>query len=350
MYAGHMWGWMTRRGAGARELRSLGRAHWLSLSSVLIVALVLLASLNRTAQAEAQPVDMAAPYEYLGWGDPQSPAAVMQASGVKDLTLAFMLSHGSCNPEWDGSRPLAGGVGQHAIEAIRAAGGDVVVSFGGWSGKKLGNSCKTVAALAGAYQKVIDAYSLKAIDIDIEHTELTNKKVRVRVIDALALVQSSNPGIEISITLGTAETGPEKAGLSLIADARAIGFQPTVWTLMPFDFGAPLTDMGHASIRSLEGLALDLQSVYNLSSTAAYEHIGISSMNGHTDESSETVSLEDFQTILSFAQLRHLGRVTFWSVNRDRPCESAKAAAEEECSGIAQQPLAFTSLVAQYHG
>jgi hypothetical protein len=53
----------------------------------------------------AQPIEMAAPYEYLGWGNPQPPSEVMAATGVKDLTLAFILSHGRCNPTWDGTRP-----------------------------------------------------------------------------------------------------------------------------------------------------------------------------------------------------------------------------------------------------
>jgi hypothetical protein len=34
------------------------------------------------ALAATQPVEMAAPYEYLGWGDPQPPTSVMAASGV----------------------------------------------------------------------------------------------------------------------------------------------------------------------------------------------------------------------------------------------------------------------------
>src|ERR1019366_7859187 len=98
------------------------------------------------ATAATQPVELAAPYEYLGWGNPQPPAAVLASTGIKDLTLAFIISHGACNPTWDGTRPLLGGSDQAAIESIRAAGGDVVVSFGGWSGKKLGNSCKSVSA------------------------------------------------------------------------------------------------------------------------------------------------------------------------------------------------------------
>jgi hypothetical protein len=107
--------------------------------------------------------------------------------------------------------------------------------------------------------------------------------------------------------------------------------------------------MGDASVRALEGTAADVAAAYGLAPAAAYEHVGVSSMNGDTDESSETVSLSNFQTILDFAVEHQLGRVSFWAVNRDRPCQ-AKGAPEEECSGISQTPLAFTSLLAGYHG
>jgi chitinase len=304
-----------------------------------------------TALADpSQPIELAAPYEYLGWGDPQPPASVIAATGLKDVTLAFVLSHGKCNPEWDGRRPLLGGEDQAAIAAVRAGGGDVDVSFGGWSGKKLGSACKTPEALAAAYQKVIDAYSLHAIDIDIEHGEFTNKKTRLRVIAALASVQRANPGLEISITFGTAESGPEADGQSLIADAAAIGFQPSVWTLMPFDFGAPVANMGQASIEAAEGLERELVTRYGLSTAAAYAHVGISSMNGTTDESDETVSAANFRAMLAFAQLHDLARLSFWSVNRDRPCGAGAKPEAETCSGIEQQSYEFSDLLAGYHG
>jgi len=318
------------------------------LVAILLVAvLAAAAAAQRPRSGAAQPIDMAAPYEYLGWGDPQPPGEVIATTGVHDLTLAFILSKGTCNPEWDGERPLLGGRDEAAIESVRAAGGEVVVSFGGWSGRKLGNSCKTAAALAGAYQKVIDAYSLHAIDIDIEHTEFNSAKVRARVVEALARAAAANPGLETSITMGTAESGPEKAGTSLIEDAAKLGFMPTAWTVMPFDFGPARTDMGHASIRSVEGLARDLAGAYGISTAAAYAHAGISSMNGDTDEASETVTLEDFETMLAFARSDGLARMSFWAVNRDRPCQSHPAP-EEECSGIAQAPFAFTRALASF--
>ena len=321
-----------------------------ALALACLLALGLWLALPAAPAQAAQPVELAAPYEYLGWGNPQPPASVISTTGIEDITLAFMLSQGKCEPAWDGRRPLEGGADEAAIAAIRAAGGDVDVSFGGWSGKKLGSACKTAEALAAAYQKVISAYALRAIDIDIEHGEFTNKKTRQRVVAALAIVQRANPGLEISITFGTAENGPESDGRSLIEDAAAIGFQPSVWTIMPFDFGAPVSDMGQVSIAAAEGVEQLLATRYGLSSALAYEHVGISSMNGKTDEADETVGVGDFQTMLGFARQHHLARLSFWSVNRDRPCAGAGKKEADACSGIAQQPFQFTDLLAQYHG
>ena len=301
------------------------------------------------AAATVQSRLLASPYEYLGWGNPQPPATVLSASGVQDLTLAFILSRGGCEPAWDGKRPLKGGSDQSAIESIRHKGGDVVVSFGGWSGAKLGSSCTSAKALAGAYQKVIDAYALKAIDIDIEHTEFTSATTRKRVAAALASVQASNPGLEISITLPTDVGGPNGAGKSLIADAAAVGLQPTAWTVMPFDFGVPIAHMGQVSIEAAEGLARDLASAYHISTAQALRRSGISSMNGVTDERDEVVSIQDLETMRAFARANHLARLTFWSVNRDREC-AAPNTSPDDCGGVAQAPYAYSRVIAGYHG
>src|SRR5499427_1275174 len=127
----------------------------------------------------------------------------MNATGIKWFTMAFVLSSGGCNPAWDGSRPLQGAADANAIAAIRAAGGDVVPSFGGWSGNKLGPNCSTPEALAGAYQQVINAYSLKAIDIDIENTdEFESEAVQDRVLGALKIIKQDNSGVKTILTFG----------------------------------------------------------------------------------------------------------------------------------------------------
>lgn len=315
--------------------------------SALLACVTLLCAAPR-ADAEPSPLQ-ASPYEYLGWGDPQPPTEVMAQTGLRSLTLAFILSHGRCNPEWDGQRPLLGGGDQSAIEAIRSAGGEVVVSFGGWSGRKLGSSCHSAAALAGAYEKVIDAYGLHAIDIDIEHTELSNAAARRRVTEALALVQQGDPGLEISITMPTGLAGPERDERSLIADAAVAALKPAVWTIMPFDFGVPVANMAQASIEAAEGLARELAAVDHITLAQAFGRSGISSMNGDSDEAGETVSLANFEAILAFAQEKHLARLSFWSVNRDRECAGADQGADE-CSGVAQQPYAYSDVLARFGG
>lgn len=305
--------------------------------------------LDAGTQTPGGPVPMAAaPYEYLGWGNPQKPTDVMAAAGVKTFTLAFMLSDGGCNPKWDGSRALTGGSDQAAINAIRSAGGDVVISFGGWSGNKLGEKCSSATALAGAYQKVIDAYRLKAIDIDIENTEFGNGTVRQRVVDALKIVKANNPGLITYVTLGTTPSGPDSTGRDLIHKGAAAGLANDGWIVMPFDFGGHSGSMGQASVSALEGLKSAVKSAYGYSDDAAYRHIGVSSMNGKTDESDETVSTADFQTILGYAKQHHLARFAFWSVNRDRQCGSGSD--PDACSGVSQSPYAFTKIVVQYGG
>src|SRR4051812_26346610 len=106
--------------------------------AVLPAASAAPAAVSRSLRSESLNTATAAPYIFLGWGDPPSPAAVMQATGVRSFTMAFVLSGGGCAPAWDGSRGLSGGPDESAINEIRAAGGDVVPSFGGWSGNKLG--------------------------------------------------------------------------------------------------------------------------------------------------------------------------------------------------------------------
>jgi chitinase len=289
-----------------------------------------------------------APYEYFGWGNPQNPTDAMAATGIKFFTLAFMLSDGGCNPAWDGDRPLTGGDDQSKINAIRGKGGDIIVSFGGASGNKLGEHCSSASALAGAYQKVINAYNLKAIDIDIEATEASNATVRQRVIDALKIVKNNNAGIKEFVTFGVATNGPDSVGKDLINRGAAAGLTVDGWTIMPFDFGGHSGSMGQVTINASEGLKNAVKSAYGYTDAVAYQHIGISSMNGKTDESDETVSLGDFQTILGYAQQHHIARLTFWSLNRDRQCGPGLDG--DSCSGVSQSPYAYTKVIVQYTG
>ncbi|MFJ7070282.1 carbohydrate binding domain-containing protein [Streptomyces sp. NPDC101115] len=289
----------------------------------------------------------AAPYLYLGWGNPPAPATVMTATGIKTFTMAFILSSGGCNPAWDGQRPLTGGVDQSAINAIRAAGGDIVPSVGGWSGNKLGPNCSTPEALAGAYQKVIDAYGLKSIDVDIENTdEFENAAVQDRILNALKIVKADNPGLRTILTFGTSTTGPTSWGNRLIEQSKALNANIDVFTIMPFDFGGG-ADMYGNTVNAAEGLKNKLKSVHGWDDATAYAHIGISGMNGLSDQQ-EVTTPETWTKIRDWANGHHIARLAFWSVNRDRGC--AGGGVTETCSGIAQPDWEFTRITAGFTG
>jgi chitinase len=305
-------------------------------------------SAQASPDAAVAPSGLNGPYLYLGWGSPPKATDVMSATGTKQFTMAFMLSDGGCNPKWDGSRGLTGGTDQSTINSIRSAGGDVTVSFGGWSGNKLGEKCSSASALAGAYQKVIDAYQLKSIDIDIEASEFENATVRQRVVDALKTVKQKNSGIKVYVTFGTATNGPDANGKDLVKRGAAAGLDVDGWTVMPFDFGQGAIDMAAATKSAVDGLKNTVASAYGLSSDAAYRKVGFSSMNGKTDVAGETISLDNFKSMVSYAKNHHLARVSFWSLNRDRKCGAGTPA--DACSGIDQGTYDFTKVLAGYTG
>ncbi|MGW5051815.1 carbohydrate binding domain-containing protein [Actinokineospora sp. NPDC004072] len=260
----------------------------------------------------------AAPYLYLGWGNPPSAPEVMRATGIKWFTMAFILAQNGCNPSWDSQRPLLGGVDESTIKAIRAAGGDVVPSIGGWSGNKLGPNCATAEALAGAYQKVIDAYGLKAIDVDIENTdEFENPAVQDRILTALKIVKQNNPGLRTILTFPTLRSGPNSWGNRLIERAQALNADIDNWTIMPFNFSGH-DDMYGATISATEGLKNKLKSVFGYTDAQAYARIGISGMNGNSDVG-EVTTPQIWTQIRDWSNSHHIGRLAFWSVNRDRP-------------------------------
>jgi hypothetical protein len=287
----------------------------------------------------------AAPYLYEGWGNPPDPRTIMSATGVKWFTMAFMLNNGNCNPLWDGGRPLTGGVDQTTINNIRAAGGDVMVSFGGAGGPWLEHYCGSASALAAAYQKVISAYHLKAIDIDIEGTPYDNATDQQKTVDALKTIKANNPGIIEYITLGSGTGGPDN---SLINRAAAAGLAVDGWGIMTFDWGNTGGNQGQLTTQAVDGLHNLLKQAYGYTDDQAYRHSGISSMNGITDEHA-TVTVNDFRTMLAYAQQHHLARFTYWSQNRDRQCPGAYPN-DDTCSGVSQAAWDFTRVVAQYQG
>ncbi len=291
-------------------------------------------------RAKPPPVTVS-PYLFLAGSKIPNARAVMRRTGVNAFTLAFILSDGGCRPVWTGGRSLRHPVANR-VRAIQAAGGEVSVSFGGWSGHKLGRHCPHARALARAYQRVIDAYQLRAIDIDIEHLEFSDPHAQDRVLRATKIVKAHNPDLTIGVTMPVTRNGLDRWGQRLVRRAAQLGAPVDAWTIMPFVLGQPGGDMGRLTIRAAERTRHQIARHYpGLSPREAYRELGISTMNGNTG-AGETITQADFRQIRRYVHRHRLARFTFWAVNRDRSC---LARGHRPCSGVPQHDWQFTKIV-----
>ncbi|MER6175213.1 chitinase, partial [Streptosporangium sp. NPDC001681] len=77
----------------------------------------------------------------------------------------------------------------------------------------------------------------------------------------------------------------------------------------------------------------------------AYARMGISGMNGLSDQN-ELTTVAAWTQIRDWAKSKGLTRLAYWAVNRDRPCPGGNASSE--CSGIAQPNWEFTRVTAGF--
>jgi hypothetical protein len=280
-------------------------------------------------------------------------SSIISSSGENEFNLAFVLDSGGCTPAWDGdsTMPVSTDTTVLAdVNAIRAAGGDVAVSFGGYNGTELGSTCSSASALAAAYQEVITKYSLDRVDFDYENTALdSNTAVR---FGAIAILEKNNPNLKVSLTIPMTTIGFPGTGTDEIKQAIANGARLDVINIMDFDTGLTSgTEVGQTEAIANDAIS-QLETIYGWTAAQAWSHMGLQLMNGHTDQPSELFMQSDFQTLLAFAQANHPAWFSFWSVNRDYECPAgvAEAWAPGTCSNITQNPYDFTKIIVQYKG
>jgi chitinase len=328
----------------------------LAVIGLLLLSLLLITSTRSSSAKAAGAISAnwynAAPYVMPLANNPPSLTTVMSASGARAFTLAFVVADGGCTPAWETDSGLDDvssdtQVGP-IINAIRAAGGDVVVSFGGYGGTKLGQTCGTPQATAAAEQAVISKYGLNALDFDLEEPEYENAAAINNELGAAQILQANNPGLYESITIPGTTSGTGYFGQQLLNNARSLGYTPNNYAIMPFDGGF---SGASSQITALQDFNTILMNTFGWSSSTAYAHEGISSMNGRTD-SGEYFYQSDFTTVLNFTESNHLARFTYWSVNRDRQCNPPdnNGTLSGTCSSVPQNDWDFTKIIVQFAG
>jgi hypothetical protein len=300
------------------------------------------------------PAHVFAPYFEAWNGD--SLSGLSSQSGAKYLTMAFLqaATKGSCTVYWNGdtSLPISSSSFGSEIASIRAGGGDVVPSFGGYTadntGTEIADSCTSVSSIAAAYESVISTYNVTRIDLDTEDNSLTNSAGIDRRNKAIKQVEdwaaSNGRTVQVVYTLPTTTGGLESSGLNILQNAVSNGARVDIVNMMTFDYydGAS-HEMANDTKTSANGLHSQLASLYpSKSSAQLWAMVGITEMIGIDDfGAAETFTTADANTVESWAVSQGIAELSFWALQRDNGgCPGTGGS--DSCSGVSQSTWQFS--------
>ncbi len=277
--------------------------------------LALAAAGSAEAAGPAIPAHFAAPYLQIASSDAGDMASDMAVSGDKYYTLAFLVSQSGCTPDWeDGGYSL--GTFNSQISALQAAGGNVIISSGGAGATELAQTCTNVSSLTAAYQNVVNTTGATRLDFDIEDSALADTSATSLRDQALAALQAQDPAVQVDFTLGVSPQGlPTGNGsqFALLQDAKAKGVRVSVVNIMTMDFGGGSNDLADAE-SAAQGAAGQLSSLYGISTSAAYNMMGLTPIAGTNDDGT-VFSISNASSLESFAASNGVAELSFWEVD-----------------------------------
>ncbi|MFD8722197.1 carbohydrate binding domain-containing protein [Streptomyces sp. NPDC059629] len=317
-----------------------------SACALALTATGVAVALAPAGSAAAGSVYSVAPYVDMSNSQEGLLDTAVTGHGLKAYTAAFVLGEG-CTQIWGDTLPIGNdSYTDPEIAKARSEGASVIVSSGGASGEPLAWTCSTQSSIDAGYQAIINDYGVTRLDFDVEGAAIADTAAAARQMQAMKDLKASNPNLQFSMTLPVLTSGLTGDGVNILKAAKNAGIKIDVVNIMTMDYYAGTgTEMGQAALSAARATLAQMQSV---DSGYTYANLGITPMIGKNDDGS-TFTLADAQTVESFAAQNGVGRLAFWSANRDQPC-SGSANSLSTCSEISQNSLAFTDAFVPYEG
>jgi hypothetical protein len=306
------------------------------------------------------PTQFSAPYVDMAAHPMFDISAVARAQGIRFFTLAFVTADPHNRPAWGGFAEYTVGNSQWdskikvQIEAVRAAGGDAMVSFGGAAGKELAETITDITALTAAYRQVIETYGLTHIDFDIEGAAQRDRASIDRRSRAIAAIQRESVAagrtLRVWFTLPILPTGLTNDGLRSVKSAIEHGVKIAGVNGMAMEFGEcnapdPAGKMGAYAIQSGNSLFQQLKTIFGTGQSKAqlWKMVGVTPLIGRNGVPGEMFEQSDARELVVWAQRQGIGRLSMWSLNRDRAVSNGKPGQVERNSGRhVQTPFEFS--------
>lgn len=241
------------------------------------------------------------------------------------------------------------------MDAMRAAGINATISFGGAANQELALTGGTAAELAAKYTSVMNAYGIHKLDFDIEGAALgdtASLKLRSQAIASLQTtgIAAGKP-VDVSFTLPVMPTGLTADGLRAVQIAVDNNVQISHVNIMAMDYYDPSLPyagkMGDYAIQAATAVHGQLATLYpSKTSAQIWSMVDVTPMIGVNDDPAEIFSLADAQKLTTFAEQNNLGGLHMWSANRDFP--GAPGVLTNVSSGVAQNPWQFSQTFEQF--
>jgi chitinase len=317
---------------GGSRLVAAGSSVMLAASGLLLTSVV-------SAVPASASVGQVAPYVDMSNSQEGVLNTVISSDGLRSFTAAFAIGEG-CSDIWGdtlpiGSDPTIGG----EISSAKAAGASVIVSSGGSAGEPISFTCSNQSTIDAAYQAIINDYGTDELDFDIEGAAIADTTGIDQTFQAMKDLKASNPGLVWSVTVPVLPTGLDSNGTALLQDAQNMGVTIPIVNIMTMDYYEGDIEMGNAAISAAENTLTQMKAV---NSSYTYANVGITPMIGINDDGS-TFTLADASSVASWASGNGIGRLAFWSVDRDQACPGGNGgAASPTCSGVSESTGQFT--------
>jgi hypothetical protein len=263
------------------------------------------------------------------------------APNLHAITLAF--ATGSCGSETWGGAPAATFAAEN-VPQLQAANMDYVVSTGGEAGTF---TCTSTAGMESFIARYASP-DLVGIDFDIEGGQSASDISSL--VSSAAGAQAQYPNLQFSFTIATLGAsdgsygGVNSLGNEVVQDVLGSGLKKYVINLMTMDFGSASSGVCVVVSGACEMAQSAEQAVTNLEHTYGIpaSKIAVTPMIGLNDNTAETFTIADVDTLSSYAKANGLAGVHFWSFDRDTPCSDSSASAT--CDSLTSTtPMEYTN-------
>ena len=104
----------------------------------------------------------------------------------------------------------------------------------------------------------------------------------------------------------------------------------------------PRQQHGAAAISAAKAALRQVKTVWP---RRTYSSIGITPMIGQNDTAGEVLTPAQAKHLVSWEKASKVGRLSFWSLNRDQQCAGSPGGAQDGCSGTTESARQFTRIL-----